>query len=165
MEDIINPLATVEKSYQYDIMGHWIYEGMDGAYKNVQHEIIPFGGYPKSSVETKSGKQMVEFTFGTEQIAKGVTQYYYQGDEVIWCTYSNGGPDLSQMAKGVVMSTQDNKLLVEFVSGSTDISPENIYIKVIRPGRRNLLGVPVSSIESRNDPTSSSNRTLNQCQP
>lgn len=157
--------ASIEKSYKYDIQGHWINEGMDGAYKNIAHEIIPSGGAP-AVIKVESGKQGREFLhIFLGGCAPDLLKHYYPGDELILVPYTNSSPDYGQMASAIVISTQNEELVVESISGEAPMSlansPEGIYIKVIRPGRRNMVGIPVSTIISAGNPLL--NRELNEC--
>ena len=147
----------MDKTYQYNIQGHWIYAGMDGAYKNIGHVLEPYQTDDKiwiGPVMRAAGTGKAEMDLGAR--AEEYLKYYHQGDELLLFKWDevNERPDNSVAVKGIVMGTEQNRLLLDIVS---EVDGEKLsglwYLKVIRSGRRNLPGVVVGSIVSKEDPT------------
>ncbi|MBX7225313.1 MAG: hypothetical protein K1X55_04735 [Chitinophagales bacterium] len=164
-----------EKTYKYDILGHWVYEGMDGAYKNMQHEVLPkidaSGARTSPTTVTLNdiplNYKAIKFDNYTTTELDELLANYYQGDELMVCPYIGTGKDYTidytKAVKAIVVSVEKDMLIVEPINGN--LPSNDFYIKVMRPGRRNIVGAPISTFVTTTNPLISRTVLNPPCNP
>jgi hypothetical protein len=156
--------------YRYDIPAHWEYENMGAAYKNIDFTFVA-----NIDVATSAWSSFTidasPITWNTSTVTLSFDEVYdilAEGDEFI-LSYDNDNDGSFESSE-----TQGRATLIERreycnTSGPSTRSllfhtPESVsanhkvMLRVVRSGRRNLLGVNAGSIVALADPTIDANR-------
>jgi hypothetical protein len=157
--------------YHFNYPAHWIYEEMDMASKNhglriktddlvqvyTNTNARPISNYPGHSLKTPE-----LFNCGDEVLIKNNTKSEVKKAWVN-CGCEKYLVDINGKSLTQLPNDPNQHLSVDFI-GLTNTSQDELELIVLRSGNRNSQNVPVSSIASKDDPTSviSSGNPLNE---
>ena len=152
-----------DKIYNYSIPARFHYEKTKAAYHNADFQTTVTG--TTDLVTPITGFNYLLNLSGNQNA--NARKHLIEGDELIATFKGVLYSDIPPTFYATITKKHQNGDIEIFLRGATLITPQafdQINIKVMRSGNRNLLGAKVGAITALVDPTDPANRTKTECE-